>query len=110
MRESEIQAEIKKALALRGTPVWRNAVGFDRATKVHYGIGLGSPDLVGILPLVIGPEHVGRTLGVFLGVEVKTPIGRLSQDQKRWHTVARDRGALVVVARSVEDALTGAVL
>ena len=106
MSESEIQAAIKKALALQGTPVWRNAVGFDRATKVHYGIGLGSPDLVGILPVTITPEHVGQRLGVFLGVEVKTPVGRLSTVQRQWHAVARERGALIVVARSVDEALT----
>lgn len=106
MRETEIMFAVRDALATRrGVFCFRNNVGFDRERKVHYGIGLGSPDLVGILPVTITPEHVGQTLGVFLGIEVKTPRGRVSEDQERWHRIARQRGARIVVVRSVEEAL-----
>lgn len=105
-RETEIMFAIREALTRAGdVALFRNNVGFDRERRVHYGLGLGSPDLVGIRTVTITPEHVGQRLGVFLGVEVKAAKGRVSEDQHRWHTVARDRGALVVVARSVDDAL-----
>jgi hypothetical protein len=104
VKESEIQFAIRRDLAIDGLPLWRNNVGFDRERKVHYGLGLGSPDLVGILPIIIEPRHVGRTLGVFVGVEVKSATGRVSADQTAWHRVAGDRGGLIVVARSSEEA------
>lgn len=104
--ETEIMFAIRAALGQRGAALWRNNVGFDRERRVHYGLGLGSPDLVGIQTVTVTPEHLGQRLGVFLGVEVKTPKGRVSDDQKRWHAVAAERGALVVVARSVDEALS----
>lgn len=104
MKETDIQFAIRRDLAVDGLPLWRNNVGFDRERRVHYGLGLGSPDLVGILPVVIEPRHVGRTLGVFVGVEVKSARGRVSADQAAWHRVATDRGGLIIVARSPEEA------
>lgn len=77
--------------------LWVNPVGKDRETHVRYGLGLGSPDLLGIL-------RTG-TPGRLFGLETKTPVGRLSENQKRWHRVARAAGAFVAVARSEAEAL-----
>jgi len=41
--------------------------------------------------------------GYFLGFEVKSKIGRLSEYQKEWHREAENAGALLAVVRSVED-------
>jgi len=52
----------------------------DRIRYVRYGLGndskklnekFKSPDLVGITPVSIREKHVGRTFGIFTGVEVK---------------------------------------
>jgi len=73
--------------------LWRNNVGYDGEHKVRYGLGVGSPDLVGIVD------------GRFLGLEVKTATGRVSSEQRAWHEHARKHGALIHVVRTVEEAL-----
>ncbi len=89
------------------TRVWRNNVGVlrdDRGPKcpmchrgkgvpVTYGLSVGSADLIGI-------THGGQ----FLAVEVKTPDGRLSTEQKAWLKTVERFGGMAEVARSVEDA------
>lgn len=75
--------------------IWRNNSGFDRDRKVRFGLGIGSADLVGLV------HGTGR----FVGVEVKTPSGRLSPEQRLWGDVVERHGGLYVVARSVDDAL-----
>ena len=42
-----------------------------------------SSDLIGILPVLVQPSHVGQTLGVFLAVETKKPGWRLTPGDKR---------------------------
>lgn len=64
--------------------------------RLRYGLGPGSPDLVGILG--------GAAGGRFLGFELKTEGGRLEPTQGPWHAAARAKGALVEVVRSVEEA------
>jgi len=61
--------------------------------RVRYGLGTGSPDLV------------GHAHGRFVGLELKTEDGRVSEEQEDWHEAARNKGATIVVVRSVEDAL-----
>lgn len=80
---------------------WRNNTGalrtMGRGGRIFYikfGLGVGSPDIVGIL----APS------GRFFGLEVKTPAGRLSKEQTAWHKAAQSKGAYVGVARSAADA------
>ncbi len=78
--------------------VWRNNVGMlrdSRGVPVRYGLGVGSPDLVG---LVIGT-------GRFLAVEIKTAVGRLSDEQKAWLATIAGMGGITRVIRSVEEAI-----
>ena len=58
--------------------------------RVTYGLGVGSPDLVGI----------GRG-GVFIGLELKSETGRARESQLIWHEAARARGARVEICKSV---------
>jgi len=74
--------------------VIRNHVGFDSEHKCRYGLGIGSPDLIGVL-------RGGRVFAV----EVKTPIGRLSPEQKAWWQAASKWAIAGGVARSVDEAL-----
>jgi hypothetical protein len=75
--------------------VYRNNNGFDLERKVLYGLGRGSPDLVGYL----------FDSGRFLGLEVKRPGQKPSDEQRQWISVAARRGALVAVVTSVAEAL-----
>jgi len=85
--------------------LWRNdvrpgGVGLGRGVS---GLGPGSPDLVGHVIMTL-PD--GRRIARALYVEVKRPGGGvLSPAQIAWLDRARADGALVVVARSLEDVL-----
>lgn len=85
---------IRAALcAVEGVRVWRNNVGVDTMRGIRYGLGVGSPDLVGI------------AWGRFVGLEVKTPTGRVSKEQTMWLDMVRRFGGVAGVARSVDDAI-----
>lgn len=92
MRESNIQDAIRLALAPHAA-LWRNNVGVDVKRGVRYGLGLGSPDLIGVVS------------GRFIGLEIKTAKGRVSKEQQQWHAYAVKHGAHIAVVRSVEEAL-----
>jgi len=93
---SEKDIEIKVRLVLGADPVsvwWLNPTGFDHETKAHYGLFKGSSDIVGCFR------------GRFIGVELKTPIGRQSPDQKKWQATVEERGGgLYFLVRSEDDA------
>lgn len=96
MTESAIQSAIRQAVNLDGRArIVRNAVGYAADTKVRYGLGVGSADLVGIL---VGSGRV-------FALEVKTPIGRLRPEQKAWLAAVRQKGGFAAVVRSPEEAL-----
>jgi hypothetical protein len=68
---------------------WRSVL---YRNAVTYGLGVGSPDLVG--------HYRGR----FLGLELKSLRGRAGDDQRKWRKAERRKGAIVEVVRSVEQA------
>jgi len=46
---------------------------------------------------------VGKTIGVFVAVEVKTEKGRQSEPQKKWQTAVEKLGVNYILARSEDD-------
>jgi hypothetical protein len=90
MREAEIQNQIIEYLQLRGGKVYRMNAG--RARNNVRMSEAGTPDLLAIFP-------EGKTIWV----EVKTPKGKLSEEQLRVHCQLTSYGQRVIVARSVED-------
>jgi hypothetical protein len=102
--EAEIQADIRKVL---GNPreypdvgLFRNNVGVaetSHGTKIRFGLLKGSADLVGIFTRKDG-------VGQFIAAEIKTPMGRQSEEQVMWEREVIARGGSYVVLRSVEDA------
>lgn len=84
---------LAQALAPFGALAVAAASGVLLRHRLVYGLGKGSPDLVGAVD------------GQALGVELKAPRGRVEPHQARWHEAARRRGAAVVVVRSAEEAL-----
>lgn len=63
--------------------------------RIRWGLGEGSPDLV------------GAVAGRFVGVELKSARGVVEPEQRDWHSAARAKGLAVFVARSVDDVLEG---
>jgi len=88
-------AQIRLAAGRAGVPLWRNNNGgcTDQTGRlIRFGLGNESPalnarwkssDLIGLLPVVVQPSDVGRTLGVFLAIETKKPGWRLTLGDKR---------------------------
>jgi hypothetical protein len=72
--------------------------------RISYGLCPGSPDLVGWRSVKITPPMVGETVAVFVGLEVKTPGGRVSESQRNFLDAAKKAGAIAEVVRGVDDA------
>lgn len=94
--ERDIQDRVRLILgADRACVFWRNNVGLaktERGAKVRFGLFPGSADLVGLFR------------GRFVAVELKTPVGRQSKEQRQWQGVVEDHGGIYVLVRSEDDA------
>lgn len=118
--ETQLLAAIRDALLATGRClIFRNNTGKlqdARGRWVTFGLGVGSPDLVGMLRSCrralprcasaageLPCAHHGR----FIAVEVKLPGKHPEVAQACWHKAAREAGALVIVAHSVAEALAG---
>jgi hypothetical protein len=81
--EAAVQAQVRLEASRKGVLLWRNNVGAlkdERGVMVRYGLAntskgenkvLKSADLIGVRPVLIGPQHVGQLLGQFVSREVK---------------------------------------
>ena len=95
--ESLIQSQIRVGLSKAGHTVFRVNVGKVRTADGRYfdtGLPKGFSDLFGFRP-------DGR---IFF-IEVKNKTGKLRPEQENFMKVAKSKGALAGVARSVEDAM-----
>ena len=95
--ESLIQSQIRVGLSKAGHTVFRVNVGKVRMADGRYfdtGLPKGFSDLFGFRP-------DGR---IFF-IEVKNKTGKLRPEQENFMKVAKSKGALAGVARSVEDAM-----
>lgn len=120
-QETKIQRAIMLALSEAGCTVWRNntagawigrtihqsgnQVTLADAVMIRFGLCVGSADVIGITPMVIKPEHVGMTVGVFTAVEVKTATGRPSKEQTQFINHVRAHGGIAGIARTPAEAL-----
>lgn len=103
MAESSVQAEIRLLASKKGWRLFRNNCGVlpDRNGRpVRFGLAndsrtmnqtYKSGDLIGIMPLVITPAHVGRTLGIFTSIECKHPDWTPSESDERYQAQCRWR-------------------
>ena len=103
--ETKLQREIHAAINTGSARLFRNNVGFDKTNRVHYGLCVGSSDLIGFHTRTITPNDVGKQIAVFVAMEVKTTSGRVSPDQKRFIEFVKNAGGIAGVVRSVSDAI-----
>jgi hypothetical protein len=92
-----------------------NSGGFQDKTGrwVFYGLGnegrgksIGSSDLIGPMPVLIRPEHVGLTLGVMVCAEVKIPADPRSKptvDQLNFIAAMNAAGCRAGIVRTPSD-------
>jgi len=95
MSESAIQQRVLLEASNRGMTLWRNNVGAcrtDDGRMIRYGLAnesermnrsIKSSDLIGITPVLIMPEHVGRLIAVFTAIECKREGWRYSASDER---------------------------
>lgn len=98
MSEAALQHAIRLAVgALPGVALWRNETGQAQHGRavVRYGLCRGSADLIGL----VSPS------GRFLALEVKSPRGRVSAEQKLFLDLVTRMGGVGRVVRSVDEAL-----
>jgi len=72
--ESYWSAEAAKRFSKRGYRVFRNNVGLfttKDGRRVKTGLKTGSSDRIGWRTYVVQPEDVGRTIAVFVAIEIK---------------------------------------
>lgn len=118
--EGEQQMLIRLEAGRRGVFLTRNNVGvlMDKFGRpVRYGLvneskeqnaKIKSGDLVGIMPVKIGPEHLGHVIGQFVSVECKHRDWKWKGDsheqaQQRWAEFVIAKGGRAIFAAKPED-------
>ena len=109
MTETNLMKLIQLTLAEHGVTAFRNNIGrcvSPSGRVINYGVcNPGGSDLIGITPIKITSDMVGCTVGVFTGIEVKTPTGRPTKPQINFINQIDALGGIAGIARSAEDAL-----
>lgn len=125
-REEQVTPEVQYRMDDLGMKSWRNNVGgcwqsstqpivnkdamgrvesvvLIRPQWVRYGLKVGSADRIGHKTMVIGPEHVGKKIAVFVSAEMKASDGQADPEQVDWmHNRIAD-GCIAFIARGPED-------
>lgn len=107
-QETNLQSEILVAHSQCGALPWRNQVGTFRAMdNPQRVVKIGSPgmaDIITVVPVVITPEMVGKTIGITVATEVKTETGTQGHKQRLWQHAFQARGGIYLIARSADQA------
>ena len=104
--EHELMNEIILAVRTEGYRCHRNGVAGPRNNYgIEAGYGVGSPDLMGYVPIRITRQMVGQTLAVAFMIEVKTPNGRLAEHQQAAIEDLEADGVRAGVATNTRQAL-----
>jgi hypothetical protein len=96
LTESQLQDSVR--LILGADPAcafWRNNIGVAeiRGFKIRFGVGgPGGADLIGLFR------------GRFVAVEIKTPTGRQSPDQRTHQLLVESKQGIYAIVRSEDDA------
>jgi hypothetical protein len=69
------------------------------------GLPAGFSDVFGLVPVVVTPEMVGDTIGVFHAIEFKSPTGTPTDKQMAFITAVLRNGGRAGIARSTQDAI-----
>ena len=129
MKETPVQQRVRLKAAYMLCQLWRNNTGAcedKTGRQIRYGLAndsaalnkrIKSSDLIGIVPVVITPDMVGKTIGVFGAFECKdsdwkfpapTNIKEFERctAQAAFHTIVRNAGGIAGFVTSEEDFVT----
>ncbi|WP_321336523.1 hypothetical protein [Breoghania sp.] len=108
-RNNTGQAWAGRSIRLNAGDVYR-AQGGERVVldprPLHAGLCKGSGDIIGIVPVEVRADMIGRTVGVFVSVEAKTGSGRASKEQKTFAEHVKACGGRAVIAHNEKEALS----
>ncbi len=71
---------------------------------MRFGLCKGSSDLIGLRSLEITSELLGQRIAQFVALEVKTPQGTISPEQRAFLQLVEQLGGVAAVCRSVNEA------
>lgn len=80
-----------------------NDIVIRNARPFHAGLVKGGSDVVGITPVLITQEMVGKTVGAFTAYEAKTGKLKASTEQGKFLEMVRRLGGIAKVVRSPDD-------
>lgn len=99
--EGQLQDAIRLALGrVSGLVLWRNNVG---RAMVDYGSGEPRPLVYGLCPG--SADLIGCYQGRFVAVEVKTPSGKQTPEQRLFQACVERNGGVYLLPRSVQQAV-----
>ena len=118
--EAVIQDAVRFEASQRGFRLWRNNVGVaidNRGVPVRYGLAneskqmnknIKSSDLIGIRPILITQDMVGKVFGQFIAIEVKKEDWKFKGDlrelaQDRFITLVQSLGGYAKFINKIED-------
>lgn len=104
--EQDLLNQLRLNYSATGARLWRNNVGayYDQRNHlIRYGLAneskkindqLKSADLIGIRPIKITEQDIGRTIGQFVSIEVKRPKQtlRIKKAQTNWRDLIQSLG------------------
>ncbi len=79
------------------------SVVITKPTRIQYGLGVGTSDLIGWRSRIIHEADVGFRMAQFVAIEGKSPAGKATETQSAFLTTVWEHGGLAGVARSEED-------
>lgn len=94
MSETEIMRKLRLKASEEGWRLWRNNVGATYTQNgdfIRYGLAndsaavnriIKSADLVGIKPVIITPDMIGKIIGQFISIEVKNPTWKYKDTER----------------------------
>ncbi|WP_299078746.1 VRR-NUC domain-containing protein [uncultured Paraglaciecola sp.] len=80
----------------------KTAITLGNPRPLHAGLCKGSSDIIGITPIVVTQEMVGKTVGLFTAREVKAGNDQLTTEQRKFLEMVNKLGGIGMVDRSLD--------
>ena len=106
--ETELLRKVQLAAPEYGFRLFRNNIGALKDSTgrvIKYGLcNPGGADLIGWVPTIITPAMVGTTVARFSAIEIKSPTGHVTQEQRQFLSVVHQAGGVASEVYTLEQA------